>query len=386
MAMAGRKAANKEGSLYRVKSGRKAGRWVAAVTQADGKRRVFYADTREQAHERLTAMLQAQYRGVVPRGDRLSLGEFLTDWLANVKAKVRPSTFSRYSQFIKYDISPALGAVRLDKLSPADVEYAMRERGKTVSPRTVQHMRAVLRTALNHALAQELVVKNAAALAKPPRVPYKPIEPLDPGQAQRLLEAARGDRLAAAYAVAIALGLRQGELLGLRWEDVDLEAGTIRVGHALQKIEGELQLVEVKTRGSHRTVNMPAFVAKALVEHRQRQEVERDKVPGWVDSGFVFTVPHGEPLDADRLRRSFAALLTRAGLPRMRFYDLRHACASLLLSQGVPLRSIMELLGHSTITLTANTYTHLLPAMRRETADAWDRLPLARGATEPDGE
>jgi len=378
--MAGRKA-NREGSLYRVKSGPKAGRWVAAVTQADGKRKVFYRETREEAHKQLTGMLAAQYRGAPPRADQLTLDTFLKEWLEGVKTKVRPSTFSRYAQFIKYDISPALGAVMLDKLSPADVEYAMHERGKTVSPRTVQHMWAVLRVALNHALAQELVVRNAAALAKPPRVPYKPIAPLDPGQAQRLLEAARGDRLEAAYAVAIALGLRQGELLGLRWEDVDLNAGTIRVGHALQKIEGELQLVEVKTRGSHRTVNMPAFVAKSLVEHRRRQQDERKDVPGWVDSGFVFTVPHGEPLDADRLRRSFAALLTRAGLPRMRFYDLRHACASLLLSQGVPLRSIMELLGHSTITLTANTYTHLLPAMRRETADAWDRLPLARGSS-----
>ncbi|MGH7876608.1 MAG: tyrosine-type recombinase/integrase, partial [Candidatus Dormibacteraceae bacterium] len=280
-------------------------------------------------------------------------------------------------QIVTNDLIPILGKIRLERLSAGEVEYLLRaKRQAGQSPRTVFHLRAVLRSALNHARRQELIFKNVAELAQPPRVPHRPVKPLDPEQAGRLLEAAKGDRLSALYSVALALGLRQGEILGLRRDEVDLTAGTMHVVHGLQRIGGEMRLVEVKTRGSHRTLHLPESILGELREHRQRQNEERLAARYWEDSGLVFTTEYGAPLDGDRMRRHFLQLLEKAGLPRMRFYDLRHSCASLLLAQGVPLRSIMELLGHSSIALTANTYTHLLPALQKETAQAWDTLSV----------
>ena len=368
------KRANSEGSVYQVKGGPKAGRWVGAVTLAGGRRRVAYGSTRTEAARKLTAMMREHDLGTLAKGARTRVGPFLREWLAGIEGKVRPSTHTRYRQIVENDLMPLLGGLSLERLTPADVETAMRKRSEQVSSRTVHHMRAVLRTALNSALSQQLVGRNSAALAKPPRVPYRPVEPLDPDQARRLLAAARGQRLEALYAVALSLGLRQGEILGLRWEDVDLRGGVLHVRHALQRVDRTLKLVEVKTRGSHRTLNLPDFLSDALQAHRQRQKEEADAAAYWEDHGFVFTALDGSPLDGDRCRRDFVQLLAKAELRPMRFYDLRHSCSSLLLAQGVPLRSIMELLGHSSITLTANTYSHLLPAMRKETAAAWDRF------------
>jgi len=173
--------------------------------------------------------------------------------------------------------------------------------------------------------------------------------------------------------------LNEAEVEDLAGEAVDLTSATMHVIHELQRIGGELRLVEVKTRGSHRMLHLPGSILAELREHRQRQIKEQLAAGYWEESGFVFTTGHGLPLDGDRLRRHFLVPLAKAGLRHMRFYDLRRSCASLLLAQGVPLRSIMELLGHSSIALTANTYTHLLPALQKETAQAWDRLAAGFG-------
>ena len=371
---------NGEGSVFQIKSGRKEGAWAGALSLPGGRRKILYGKTREEVGRKLAAMLREHHLGVLPKAGNLSVREYLSSWLEAKEDTVRPSTFQRYRQIVVNDLIPILGKIRLERLSAGEVEYLLRaKRAAGQSPRTVHHLRAVLRTALNHARRQELIFKNAAELAQPPRVPHVPVRPLDPEQAGRLLAAVRDDRLAALYSVALSLGLRQGEILGLKWEEVDLASGTMHMVHELQRIGGELRLVEVKTRGSHRTLHLPASILAELRDHRQRQIKEQLAAEYWEESGFVFTTGHGLPLDGDRLRRHFLVLLAKAGLPHMRFYDLRHSCASLLLAQGVPLRSIMELLGHSSIALTANTYTHLLPALQRETAQAWDRLAAGFG-------
>ena len=371
---------NGEGSVFQIKSGRKEGLWAGALSLPGGRRKILYGKTREEAGRKLTAMLREHHLGVLPKAGNLSVREYLSSWLEAKEDTVRPSTFQRYRQIVVNDLIPILGKIRLERLSAAEVEYLLRaKRAAGQSPRTVFHLRAVLRTALNHARRQELIFKNAAELAQPPRVPHTPVKPLDPEQAGKLLEAVSGDRLSALYSVALALGLRQGEILGLKWEAVDLAAGTMHVVHGLQRIGGELRLVEVKTRGSHRTLHLPASILAELRDHRQRQIKEQLAAEYWEESGFVFTTEHGSPIESYWLRRHFVKVLEKAGLAHMRFYDLRHSCASLLLAQGIPLRSIMELLGHSSLSLTANTYTHLLPALQRETAQAWDRLAAGFG-------
>lgn len=212
------------------------------------------------------------------------------------------------------------------------------------------------------------------------RVPRYELTPLDPAQARRLLDVIRGDRLEALYTVALAVGLRQGEALGLRWEDVDLDAGMMNVRHALQRVDGRLVLVEPKSHTSRRTIALPAGTVAALREHRRRQLEERVLAGRrWQDQDLTFTTTIGTPLDGTAVTKRFQRLLAYAGLPRQRFHDLRHACASLLLAQGVHPRVVMEVLGHSQISLTMNTYSHVIPALQREAADRMEAL-LAGGA------
>ncbi|MBI4491372.1 MAG: site-specific integrase [Chloroflexi bacterium] len=372
-----------EGSIYQAPDGR----WVAVVDQGyvDGKRKrkVYYGTTRKEAAERLKTALHDQAAGLPLPSERLTVGQFLDQWLKDsAKPSVRPKTFSSYAQLVRIHLGPALGKILLAKLSPQDVQAFMNQKREAgLSPRTVQYLRAVLRRALGQALKWGLVARNVATLVDPPKSKRTEIQPLDATQATRFLEAVRGDRLEALYAVVLAVGLRQGEALGLRWQDdegkrlVDLEAGTLTVRHALQRIDGKLQLVEPKTEKSRRTLALPAFAIDALRAHRVRQLEERLAAGSlWQEQGFVFTTSVGTPLDARNVVRYFQAHLARAGLPHKRFHDLRHSCASLLLAQGEQLRDIMELLGHSQISLTADLYAHVLEASKRRTAARMDAL------------
>jgi integrase len=184
-----------------------------------------------------------------------------------------------------------------------------------------------------------------------------------------------GDRLEALYSVALTMGLRQGEALGLRWQDIDLEMGYLRVCKQLQRVNGKLQLVDPKTKRSRRSLAMPATIADGLKKHSEIQEHER-KLAGdrWRETDLVFTTPIGTGLEGTAISKDFHRKLTNAGLPQRRFHDLRHSCATLLLVQGVSPRVVMDVLGHSQIGLTMNTYSHVIPDLRREAARRMDDL------------
>jgi integrase len=309
----------------------------------------------------------------------VTLGTFLEAWLTDVvRLSVRPRTYASYRYVVRLHLAPCLGHRPLVALSPADVQAFLNAKSASgLSPRTVAYLRGVLRGALGHAERMDLVNRNVARLARPPRIPRRPVSPLSAEQARAFLAAIRGDRLEALYLVALGVGLRQGEILGLRWADVDLEAGTLTVRHALARIEGQLVLVEPKSATSRRVVRLPAFVRDALVAHRVRQAHESLPLrpePGDVFAELVFTTTLGTPLDGISVTRRFQRILVAAGLPRQRFHDLRHACASLLLAQGVPARVVMETLGHSEISLTLNTYSHVMPSLGREAAERMDQL------------
>jgi integrase len=217
---------------------------------------------------------------------------------------------------------------------------------------------------------------NTAGMVSGPRGTRQEPKVLTTEEARRLLDAARGDRLEALYSVALALGLRQGEVLGLKWSDIDLETGTLRVRRASQRIPHQgTQLVETKTERRRRALVMPPIVISALRAHRARQAMERLAAgQHWVDLDLVFPSLKGTLADGPNITHRFHRLLQRAGLPPMRFHDLRHACASLLLVQGVHPRVVMETLGHSQISLTMNTYSHVLPALQREAADRMEAV------------
>ena len=236
-------------------------------------------------------------------------------------------------------------------------------------------MHSVLRQGLVQALRWGLVPRNVATLVERPKVTRREVQPFDPDQVRILLDAITGDRLEALYTVALAVGLRRGEALGLRWQYVDLDAGTLRVCASLQRVNGKLQLQEPKTTRSRRTIALPQTVIDALRQHRARQLRERLSAGShWQQHDLVFTTSAGKPHDPRNITRHFQKVLSGAGLPRIRFHDLRHTCASLLLVQGVHPRIVMEILGHSQISMTMDTYSHVMPELQREAATQMDAL------------
>jgi integrase len=372
------KRGNAEGSVYR----RKDGRWVAAVRPIDGPRVYRYAKTRAEAAAKLTLALKAASDGLPMPPERQTVGAFLLEWLqTTAKPGVRPATYLSYAGLVRVHLVPELGRISLNRLTPQHVQAMMNRKLEAgLSPRRVDYIRAVLRRALNDALRWGLVARNVATLARRPKQERYEIRPLDPAQARAFLEAVRGDRLEALYSVALAVGLRQGEALGLRWEDVDLGAGVIHVRKSLQRIDGRFQLLDPKSSRSRRTISLPAVVIDALRAHRDRQLAEKSLAGDhWTDLGLVFTTPLGRPLDGSTVTHAFQRHLERAGLPRQRFHDLRHACASLLLAQGVNPRVVMEVLGHSQITLTLDTYSHVLPTLQADAAARMDALLRPQG-------
>jgi integrase len=254
-----------------------------------------------------------------------------------------------------------------------------------LTPRTVQHIHATLRTALDQALRWNLVGRNVDTLVDAPRVRQTEVQPYMPEDAKKLLDALKDDRLSALYSAGLAVGLRQGEALGLRWPDVDFDSGILAVRNSLQRIDGKLQLVEVKSQ-KRRTITLPQVAIDALLKHRARQDQERQLAgTRWREGTFVFTTSIGTPLEGSTVTHRFQAALKTAGLRRIRFHDLRHSCATLLLAQGVHPRVIMEILGHSQISVTMNLYAHVIPAMQKEVAGRMDAIlstpPADKGKT-----
>ena len=238
-----------------------------------------------------------------------------------------------------------------------------------LSPRRVQYIHAVLRRALGQAEKWSLVARNVAKLVDAPTVVQTEISPFDPEEAKAFIRAIEGERLEALYTLAIATGMRQAEVLGLAWTDIDLDGAQLTVRTTLQRIDGEFRFVEPKTAKSRRTLALPEMVVDALRAHWGRQIVEMlQSGTKWQESGLVFTGPSGGPLSDRVVRDRFYRILEIAGLRRQRFHDLRHSYASLMISQGVSSREVMEALGHSTIVMTLNRYAHIFQEAQRDTA------------------
>ncbi|MGA2513933.1 MAG: tyrosine-type recombinase/integrase [Candidatus Limnocylindrales bacterium] len=367
------KRGNGEGSIYQRSSD---DRWVGAYTATDGRRRVIYGNTRSEVRDRLVVVQREALQGIAQTPARLTVEAFLDQWLDAVKPSLRPRTFASYSDLLRLHVRPRIGKVALAKLTPRDVQSLVNDRlAAGLSPRTVQYVHAVLRRALGHAEKWGLVSRNVARLVDGPRVRRAEIHPLTPDEARQLLASVRGSRDEALYTVAIAMGLRQGEALALRWSDVDLDAGALTVRHTLQRLDRKAELMEPKTPKSRRTLSMPAPVLTALRDHRRRQLEERLAMgEDWQDLDFVFASGIGTPLDASAVTHRYQRTLLAAGLPRQRFHDTRHACASFLLAQGVPLRVVQEILGHSRISTTADVYAHVLPTLQKDAADRMGEL------------
>jgi integrase len=357
------------------------GRWCGAINLGweHGKRRrkYFYGQTAEQVQAAILRARADLAQGLPVVAERQTVEEFLGRWLEDsVKPSVRPLTYEQYRQHVKLYLAPLLGRHQLAKLAPQHVRAFIKQKlADGLSPRTVQLSLVILRRALGQAVKDGLVGRNVAKLADPPRWKRPEIKPWEPAEAARFLDAIRTERLEAAYLLALSLGLRRGEVLGLRWPDVDLEGKTVTISQALARVGGKLEFIEPKSRQSRRTVPIHDGLVAALRNHRRRQFEERLAAGSrWHDGGLVFTTGIGTPLEPRALNEDFERVVMAAGLRRIRLHDLRHSCATFLLAQGVHPRVVMELLGHSQISLTMETYSHVLPDAMREAIGRMEAL------------
>lgn len=356
------------------------GRWVAAVSVGDGRRKWLYGKTRQEVAEKLTVTLRAHQQGLPVAEGRETLTVYLARWLEGVRPSLRARTWERYEQILRVHVVPEIGNVPLARLGPQQVQrlYASRlEAGS--SPMTVRHVHAVLHRALGQAFRWGLVPRNVAGLAEPPRAARYKWNALDEEQTRGLLDESSGDRLGGLYVLAITTGMRQGELLALRWSDVDLERGFIQVRATLERTSEGVALAEPKTRSSRRRVALTKAAVGALRRHKIRQSQERLGLgDAWDGGDFVFTNLAGHTIDGSDLLRSFHALLRRAGLPQIRFHDLRHTAATLLLGRGIHPKIVQEQLGHAQVAITLDTYSHVSPTMQRDAVAALDAVLEAR--------
>lgn len=350
------------------------GRWEArvSITLEDGcvRRRSMYARTKTEARERMQQLLREVARGLPAPDERMTVETYLRQWLRDVEGSVRPLTVAAYRRWLLLHVVPVIGGRPLARLTPRDVQAMLaRKRADGLSPRSVAHIRTVLRTALQRAVRWGVVGRNVAALADPPRVPAREVEAMTPQEATAILGAVAGTRIAGLVTLALYTGLRSGEALGLRWADVDLEARALRVHVALQRRDGTFVLVEPKTVRSRRTLGLPGPAVEALRAQRARQaemrlaagSVWQEMVPD-----LVFTTATGSPFHGPTVTHELQAALARGGLRPRRFHDLRHGCATLLLASGTDIAVVRDILGHSTIGLTADTYARVLPSLQRE--------------------
>jgi integrase len=371
-----KKRGNGEGSIYR----RKDGRWVGQYTiyTATGpKYRYLYGKTRAAVAEKLTKAMADRNGGLIFDAGNLTVGEYLDSWLSDsVRGTVRPSTFERHEGIIRLHIKPSLGRVWLKKLTPAHVRGLHREKlDAGLAPATVGKIHSTLHKALSQAVSDGIVPRNAADV-KAPRPTPEEMRPLSETEVRAFLDVAResGDRFEALYVLAITTGLRRGELLGLRWDDVSMERSTLRVGRALVREGGRHTLGETKTRRGRRQINLTPRTVSTLKAHHKKQQEEKIKLTGlYKDHGLIFATRVGTPINPENLvNRSFKPLLERASLPEIRFHDLRHTCATLLLGRGVHPKLVQELLGHATIAMTLDTYSHYMPSMGDQAAGAME--------------
>jgi integrase len=370
------KRGNGEGSIFK----RANGRWYSALTYRDEygepKRREVSGRTQAEVRAKLRDIQERLEAGSPVKDAVMTVGAWLEDWTTkSLPASDRKqATIDLYTMIARNHLAPKLGSVTLDRLRPSDVEaLIVGKRRSGLSASTVRTIYTVLRAALDIAVRDGLIRRNAAEAVKRPGIERKDAAFLTANQAEALLDVLRGDRLEALYRVMLATGLRRGEALALHWSDLDLDAATLRVRWTLSRTSNGLQLGEPKTEKSRRSVPLPHAAVNTLREHRKHQFKEQLAAgPLWQKTGLVFTTEIGTPLEPRNVLRRFEALAARAGLQGVHLHTLRHSAASFLLAAGTHTKVVQEHLGHSSYAITADIYSHVAPVQQREAAQRLD--------------
>ena len=364
-----------EGSVFQ----RKDKRWVAQITLENGKKKFLYRKTEKEANAALRKALNELEKGTLVTGKQQPLKAYLDQWLEQGhRYTVKVSTYYAYRTWLDRHIIPALGHVQLQRLTPEHIQaFYSSKLNEGLSEKTVRSFHMVLHMALDDAVKRGLIAKNVSDLVDRPKPRLYEITVLTPEQAKQLIKAASEYKLEAIITLALATGMRRGELLALRWQDIDFNTKSLHIRRTRNRI-GKHGVVESepKTAKSKRKITLPAFVVDVLLRQREHIKELRTKEDAakWKETDAVFTNKYGDYMEAASLLFYFKELLKRAGLPHMRFHDLRHSAATILLVLGVHPKVVQELLGHTNISITLNTYSHVLPSMQQEAMDKLDGL------------
>lgn len=349
-----KRRANNEGTLFQDSRGY----WVAEVSLPDGKRRRKYSKKQSVVSEWLLLQRKALRDGLYAANDRMTVSMLLDRFLNDVVVHtLKPKTIDSYKYIIEKHIKPEIGYLKLTQVRPDHLQYLYSKKLESgLSKRTVQYIHAVIRRALNLAVKWGLIVRNPTDVVSAPKPPKKALKLLTEEQTIIFLEFVKNHRWYPIYLIGVATGMREGEILGLRWEDVDFKSSSISVNQTVESIRGRLSIGQPKTDKSMRTIPVPGFAMDVL---KANQKV----------AGLIFTTSTGKPISPRNLLRHFHATLKKLGFERVTFQSLRHFHASYLLKENIHPKVVQERLGHSTITLTMDTYSSIMPGIQEEAAE-----------------
>lgn len=388
------KRANGEGTMSRRKdqAGKTIG-WRAAVTigeNPDGtqNRRWVSGKTQGEVQEKMRALQADLHRGLLADTDRMTVAEFLTQWIEHKEREgIKPNTVQSYRDTVRRYITPHLGRIKLEKLRPLDIEHLLvklRQDGKSAS--MAAYTLRVLKMGLQQGVRWQMLPRNVADAVKPPKVERQEMHVWDKKQVAAFLRATEEHPLHAAFYLALMTGMRRGELVGLKWEDVDFKRARLTVRNNLVEVIGDgvpgkqrlgkatqssvrIEVSTPKSKASRRTILLSKGTVEKLKGQQAKQREWRTAAAGaWNEQGFVFTTVTGDLIRPDALAKLYDRLVEQAGVPRIRFHDMRHTAASLMISQGIPPKTVSERLGHSDVAFTLRTYTHLYDEQRQEAA------------------
>ena len=363
---------NNEGTITKLQSGT-----YRAFVTLDGNRLTHTAKTRAECQLWIRKTLDQIDEGLTFKGSQTTLAEFLSGWLVTVKSSLRPKPAQQYESMVVNHINPVLGSEKLKNLRPAHIDNFYQNRIKAgVGVRTIRYCHSVLHSAMVKAVRLGLLTHNPVDGATQPRLIQKEITIMDENQIMQFLIAARENRHEALFHIAVKTGMRQSELLGLKWIDLDWTSGMLHVRRQVQRVDGKgYEFAEPKTKTGRRTILLGEASLQMLRKQLERQTLEK-KIAGarWKENDLIFASTLGTPTDLRNLFREYKQVLLNAGLPEMRFHDLRHTAASIMLKHNIPVFTVSRILGHSKPSVTLDIYTHMIPGMQDEVAKIMDEV------------
>ena len=369
-----KRRSNGEGNIRKRKDGRWEGRFTAGINPENGKQifKNVLGKTQAEVKEKLKKALADSQKLDLTKQGKYTVGTWMDAWFENVaKIKVRPSSHQTYRGYIDNHIKPNIGNIPLEKLTTMELQKFYRklltsgrverveakEQPKGLSAKTVRNINQVISSAMDLAVAQKIILKNPTRACSLPRVEHKEMQTISAEQLQAFLEEAKRSGVYEMYYIELSTGLRRGELLGLKWEDIDMKQGVIRVRRQISRIDGKIVEAPLKTKNSYRAVTISPQAVEVLKAQKEK-----------TDDAYVFPSPNGGPISPDSVNNMLHRVLDRAGIPRVRFHDMRHTFATLALQNGVDIKTVSGMLGHFSAGFTLDTYAHVTTAAQKEAA------------------